>query len=134
MNALRGTGVEPDVVLLLEEPPPPELLEVDADVPRELDPDVLAVLEADEPAEPDNTLVPFELVRAEVWVLETLDEPPTERFITPWTAVNEDPLLLVAGVSSAFPDEVVPPAPAPEEEPAVLDATVVVVPFWVACI
>jgi hypothetical protein len=136
MNALSGTGAAPVEVPLLEDdpPPPPELPDELEDELRELAPDVLAVCEAaDTPPAPDNTLLPADPDRAEVWPLETFEDPPTDRFMTPCTAVKDDPVLLVAGDSRALPDEAAPPEPAPEEDPAVLEATAVVVPFCVDC-
>jgi hypothetical protein len=45
--------------------------------------------------------------------------------------VGSDEFAPPVGVSSALPDEVVAPAPAPEDEPAVFDATAVVEPLGV---
>jgi hypothetical protein len=112
-------------VELLEEP---ELLEPPVDaVVRELG--ALALCDAAEfppfvvrapvllvPDRPDVELVPDRLV-----VLE--------RFKTPEeVAPSDEPLLLEAAVNSVFPEDAEDPEPAPEEEPAVFDATATGVP------
>ena len=52
-----------------------------------------------------------------------------ERFKTPEeVALSDEPLLLEEAVNSVFPEDAEDPEPAPEEEPAVLDATATGVP------
>ena len=126
MKALKGTGVGLLVVLLAE-----LLLPLGA-VLRVLE---LALSEAAEPpADPDNTLALPVLVeadeRAEVEL--TLDDEVLllARFNTEGVALSEEPLLLEAGVSNELAVEAVDAAPAPEEEPAVFDATAATEPVW----
>jgi hypothetical protein len=127
MKALSGTGVEPPVPLLPLELPPPL---PDAAV-RELDalPD-----DADPPADPDNTLAlppPIEAEeRAEVELAPDPVEVLLARLSTDGVLLKDEPLVLEAGVRSALPEEAAPPDPAPEEEPAVLEATVATLPVW----
>ena len=120
-KALSGTGVEVEVELLLELPPPPLLLVV-----RELE--ALALWDAAEvPEVPDNTLLEDD--REE---LEVPDRLLLERFNTPEdVALSDEPLLLAVGDNRLFPEDAEDPAPAPEEEPAVFEATVVGVPLVV---
>lgn len=128
MNALRGTGAGPVVALLPDALPPS--LEPPAAV-REPVPGELALCDAAEPpTDLDSTLeppVPLE-DRAELALPERGFVLPVERFSTEGTAVNEEPLRVDAAVSSALPELAAPPAPAPEEEPAVFEATAVGVP------
>jgi hypothetical protein len=137
MKALRGTGVEPPVVLLFGLPLPEllPLLPVVA-VLRELEPEALALSEAAEPpVDPDSTLVPAVLVeadeRAEVELVPAKEEVVLvlpARFSTEGVAFRDEPLPLELGVSNELPEEAVVPAPAPEEEPAVFEATAVTEP------
>ena len=127
MKALSGTGVEPPVPLLpLELPPLP-----DAAV-RELD---ALPEDADAPADPDNTLAlppPTEAEeRAEVELAPDVAEVLLARLSTDGVLLKDEPLVLEAGVRSALPEAAAPPDPAPEEEPAVLEATVATLPVWV---
>jgi hypothetical protein len=131
MKALRGTGVALTAVLLpellLELPP---VLAAPADVPRELEPELLGLREVvDPPTEPDNTLVLPVLVEevesAEVELTPDVEEVLLARFSTVGAALRDEPLLLVSGVSSELPVEAAAAEPAPEEEPAVFDAATV---------
>jgi hypothetical protein len=127
MKALRGTGVDPPVPVVLLELPLEPLLLLET-VVRELDalPD-----EADPPDDPDNTLALPALVDAEesAEVELALDVVVLlARLRTDGVVVKDEPLALDAGdrrelVAPVFPD------PAPEEEPAVLEATAAVVPL-----
>jgi hypothetical protein len=134
MNALRGTGAEPLEELLLLDPLPPEPLVEDG---RELVPDELALCEAaDPPADPERTLAPPVPLDDRAEVVLVLVRPellPVDRFSTDGTAFNDEPLLLELGVSSEFPADAALPEPAPEDEPAVFEATVVVEPVWEDC-
>src|SRR5882757_4697070 len=130
MKALRGTGVEAPVALLLELP---LLLAPAADVLPELEPELLALSDAAEPpVDPDNTVVLPVLVeegeRAEVELTADVVEVVLARFSTEGAALRDEPLLLERGVSSELPEEGAAPEPAPEEEPAVFDAATVGVP------
>jgi hypothetical protein len=129
MNALRGTGIEAVEELLLEAAPPAlELLELLEEL-RELTPGELALWEAADPPALASTLDPAAPKAAEVRLPpETFEEPPTARFNTGCTEASEEPLRLEAADSLALPEEAVPPAPAPDEDPAVFDAIAVVVP------
>jgi hypothetical protein len=130
VNALRGTGVELlVVVLLLELLPPP------AAVLRELEPEELALSEAAEvPAAADNTLVRPVLgdadERADVELMPDDVVLLLARFNTEGVALSDDPLLLEVGVSNELAVEAAEADPAPEEEPAVFDATAATEPVW----
>jgi hypothetical protein len=130
MKALRGTGVELAAVLLLElllELPP--LLAALADVPRELEPELLGLRDVVDPPTEDNTLVLPVLIEevesAEVELTPEVEEVLLARFSTVGTALRDEPLLLVSGVSSELPGEAAAAEPAPEEDPAVFDAAAV---------
>ena len=56
------------------------------------------------------------------------EEVVVARFSTEGVALRDEPLLLKLGVSNKLPVVGVAPLPAPEEEPAVLEATDVVRP------
>ena len=88
--------------------------------------EALALWEAAEvPEVPDNTLLEDD--REE---LEVPDRLLLERLNTPEeVALSDEPLLLVVGDNRLFPEEAEDPEPAPEEEPAVFEATVVGVPL-----
>jgi hypothetical protein len=132
MKALNGTGVEPEVVLLLEEPPPPPAAFAGV---RELMPGELALCEAAEPPTGVDTTVEPALPaedRAELELPERAELLVVDRFNTDGTAVNDEPLRVDVGDSRGLPEEAVLPAPAPEEEPAVFEATAVGVPVWEA--
>ena len=125
-KVLKGTGVDPPVVPLLEPPLPP------AAAVRELD--ALAFCDAaDTPADPDNTrALPLPIEAEESAEVELA---PVElvvllaRFSTEdELELSDEPLLLEAGVRRALPEAAAPPAPAPEDEPAVFEATAVGVP------
>jgi len=127
MKALSGTGVEPPVPVLLALVPPLAVAvrELDA-LPDDADPDELdntlalpVLVEAEESAE-------VELAPAEVVVVLLA------RLSTEGVLLREEPLVLVAGVSSE--EAAVAPDPAPEDEPAVLEATVATVPVVEPCI
>ena len=126
-KALRGTGVDPPVVLLLELAPlPPEV------VVREFN--ALAFCEAaDAPTDPDNTLLlPLAIEAEESAEVELTPDPELvllARLSTEEVVLSEEPLVLEAGVRSALPEATAPPEPAPEEEPAVLEATAAGVPL-----
>ena len=129
MNAPRGTGVGLLVVPLFELLPPP------AAVLRELEPEELALIEAAEPpADPDNTLAlpaPVEAdERAEVELMPDGEVLLLARFNTEGVELSAEPLLLEVGVSNELAVEAAEAAPAPEEEPAVFDATAATVPVW----
>ena len=122
-KALNGTGVEPGLELLPELPPPLALLvrEVDAlaacdAAPVPVPPDKALELPVEEVDRADVELVPDRLL-----LLERLNTPEV-------AALREDPLLLEVGDSRLFPEEL-EAEPAPEEEPAVLEATVATVPL-----
>ena len=109
--------MEVEVELLLLEPPPPlELVVLEA----------LALWEAAEvPEVPDNTLLEDD--REEVEVVP--DKLLLDRFNTPEEmALSDEPLLLEVGDNRLFPEEAEDPAPAPEDEPPVFEATAVGVP------
>jgi hypothetical protein len=56
------------------------------------------------------------------------------RFKTERVALRDDPLLLEDGVRRGLPcAEAPPPAPAPEDEPAVVEATAATAPVWADC-
>lgn len=134
MKALRGTGVEAPVALLLLELLLLELPLLLADVLRELEPELLALSDAaDPPVNPDNTLVLPVLVeedeRAEVELTADVVVVLLARFSTEGAAVRDEPLLLESGVSSELPEDAATPDPAPEEEPAVFDAATVAEPL-----
>lgn len=125
MKALRGTGVGLLVVLLLPL----------VGVLRELEPEELALSEAAEPpAVPDSTLAPPALVeedeRAEVELTADDDVRLLARFNTEGVALSDEPLLLELGVNNEPAVEAADAFPAPEEEPAVLDATAATEPVW----
>jgi hypothetical protein len=127
-KVLKGTGVDPPVALLLELPLPPEAAVREfgalafcdaADAPTDADntPALPPPIEAEESAEVELT--------PEVELVVVL----LARFNTPGELeLSDEPLLLEAGVRRALPEAAVPPAPAPEDEPAVLEATAVGVP------
>jgi hypothetical protein len=119
MKALNGTGVELEVELLLLEPLPLVPVERDA----------LALWDAADPELPDNKLpLPEDADRAEVEL--TPDRLVLERLRTPDDlAVKDEPLLLEVGDSRLLAEEAEEPAPAPEEDPAVFEATVIGVPL-----
>ena len=121
--------------------PEPPLLEplLPAPVPvlRELAPEELALCEAAEPpAAEDNTLlVPPALIEADeradvVELLRDDEELLVARFNTGDAALSDEPLLLELGVSSELAVEAADAAPAPEEEPALFDATAATEPVW----
>ena len=125
---LKGTGVDPPVALLLELPPPPEA------AVREFD--ALAFCDAaDTPTDPDNTrALPPPIEAEESAELELAPDAGLvvllARFSTPGELeLSDEPLLLEAGVRRALPEAAAPPAPAPEDEPAVLEATAAGVPL-----
>ena len=124
MKALKGTAIEPEVVLVLPEPPPAAVRELGA----------LALCEAAEvpvvermrtPVLPDSAAV--ELIADRALLVDRLSTPPE-------VAERDEPLLLEVGLRSALPEAAVAPAPAPDDEPAVLDATTAGVPLWEAWI
>jgi hypothetical protein len=127
MKALSGTGVEPPVPVLLElplEPVPPLAVvvrELDA-LPDDADPD--------DPDDPDNTLALPVLVEAEesaeVELAPDLEVVLLARLSTDGVLLRDEPLVLVAGVNIEV--AAAAPEPAPEDEPAVLEATVATVP------
>jgi hypothetical protein len=132
VKALRGTGVGLLVVLLLPALEP--LLPAVLAVLRELEPEELALCEAAEPpAAPANTVARPALVdadeRAEVELMVD-DELLLARFNTEGVALSDDPLLLEVGVSNELAVEAAEADPAPEEEPAVFDATAATEPVW----
>jgi hypothetical protein len=121
MNVLSGTGI--DVV-----PVDPEELAPDEAL-RALEPDELAVdEEAEAEAAPDSTCVPLDEVdSAEVELaLEIL--LLLARFRTEEAAVSDEPLVLEVGVNSEPEEDEEALAPAPDEEPAVFEVAVAVVP------
>ena len=122
--ALSGTGM---AVLAVE------LDELLPDALRAVD--VLAVDEAaDVDAAPDKTpLLLDEVLTADVeLVLERLPELLLARFNTDDEfEVNDEPLVLEAGVRREL-DAAEELAPAPDEEPPVLDADAATVPLWLA--
>jgi hypothetical protein len=123
MKALSGTGVEPPVPVLLELPPelPPLVVVV-----RELD----ALPDDADPDDPDNTLALPALVEAEesaeVELAPDVVALLLARLSTDGVLLKDEPLALVAGVSIEL--AAVAPDPAPEDEPAVLEATAATVP------
>ena len=118
-KALNGTGVELEVELLLLEPPPLPLVPVARDA--------LALCDAADPELPDNTLPVEDPDRV---VELTPDKLVLERLSTPdELAVNDEPLLLEVGDSRLLAEDAEEPAPAPEEDPAVFEATVIGVPL-----
>jgi hypothetical protein len=131
MKALSGTGVEPPVPVLLELPL--ELVPPLAVAVRELD----ALPDDADPDELDNTLALPVLVEAEESA--EVELAPVEvvvvllaRLSTEGVLLREEPLVLVAGVS--IEEAAVAPDPAPEDEPAVLEATAATVPVVEPCI
>ena len=131
-KVLKGTGVDPPpVVPLLELPLPPEA------AVREFD--ALAFCDAaDTPADPDNTrALPAPIEAEESAEVELVPEIELvvllARFSTPdELELSDEPLLLEVGVRRALPEAAAPPEPAPEDEPAVFEATAVGVPLRAA--
>ena len=128
-KALKGTGDEPPVAVALELPL--ELVLLLEVLVRELDalPDA-----ADPPDDPDNTLALPVLVEAEEsaeveLVLEVV--VLLARLSTDGVLFRDEPLVLDTGCRRVL---VAPetPAPAPEDDPAVLEATAAGVPVVVA--
>jgi hypothetical protein len=124
---LKGTGVDPPVAALPEPPPPP------AAPVREFA--ALAFCDAAEgPFDPDNTrALPLPMEAEESAEVEFV--PDVElvavlaRFSTPdELALSDAPFVLEVGLRSALPEAAPPPAPAPDDDPAVLEATAVGVP------
>jgi hypothetical protein len=131
MKALRGTGAGLLVVPLPELPLLPPLVAV----VRELELEELALSEAAEPpVDPDNTLALPVLVeadeRAEVELTPDDKVLLPARFNTEGVVLSDEPLLLELGVSNELAVDAVDGAPAPEEEPAVFDATAATEPVW----
>ena len=131
---MRGTGVGLLVVLLLPalEPLLPALVAV---VVRELEPEELALNEAAElAAVPDNAPARPALAdadeRADVELMLDDEVLLLARFNTEGVALSDDPLLLEVGVSNELAVEAAEADPAPEEEPAVFDATAATEPVW----
>ena len=126
MKALSGTGVEPPVPVLLALVPPLAVAvrELDA-LPDDADPDEL-----------DNTLALPVLVEAEdsaeVEFAPDVVLALLARLSTDGVVLKDEPLVLVAGVS--IEEAAVAPDPAPEDEPAVLEATAATVPVVEPCI
>jgi hypothetical protein len=131
MKALSGTGVEPPVPVLLELPL--ELVPPLAVVVRELD----ALPDDADPDDPDNTLALPVLVEAEesaeVELAPDVVVVLFARLSTDGVVLRDEPLVLVAGVSSEL-EAPAAPDPAPEDEPAVLEATAATVPVVEPCI
>ena len=124
-NALSGTGVEPPVALAPLELPPP------AAAVREFD--ALAGCEAALPEDPDSTLAlppPIEAEeRADVELAPDDVVALLARFSTPGVLLRDAPLAPEAGFRSALLAAAPPPAPAPDDEPAVAEATAATVPL-----
>jgi hypothetical protein len=111
------------------------LLPAPVAVLRELEPEELALSDAAEtPAAPDNTVARPALVdadeRAEVELMLDDEVLLLARFNTEGVVVSDEPLLLEVGVSNELAVEAADAAPAPEEEPAVFDATAATEPVW----
>jgi hypothetical protein len=129
VNALNGTGVDTLVV----DPPCADaavaelVVEAGRDVPFN---DVVALDEVPVPVLVFPSTVEFELAvavgeSAEVWVLfnaVVLTLPPENADVDAAGCVL---VVLVAAVKSAFPELAAAPDPAPDDEPAVLDAMAV---------
>ena len=134
VKALRGTGLE-DVVLVPLDAPGAVVV---PDPARVVPLAAVFALEELLPAlltEP-RTVVP-------VWLLDVVDK--AEELLTVESVelavvlfdderaevelAEEDTPVVEEAVNSAFPEDAVVPAPAPEEDPAVLEATAAVVPL-----
>jgi hypothetical protein len=135
VNALNGTGVAREGLLLeLPDPPPPPLDELEREVPLSdvvaLDevPVLVLMLESTvEPAAEDDESAELELA-LEIEGVELIlpgDSADVE-------AVADETPFVVDGVSRELL-EPFEPDPAPDDEPAVLDAVAATVPVVVAC-
>jgi hypothetical protein len=123
VKALSGTGFDTTVLVLPEDPPPPLLDDVGREVPLKevfaLDEMAPLVLAFDSTVEVEFAVEDGESAELELTL-----------FVLGVVTLNADveaagcdaALVMEDGVSCAFPADAPPPAPAPDDEPAELEA------------